>query len=108
MTIIQTISHPSRVQDVRFARHPLIKEHKDAHDLLFVAAEDKRISVYASSPQTGQRGEGETGNDEEKGGSTQEFEYKIMAELVGHTNRQAPRLGRLGEATDVSSKSQVN
>jgi len=86
MTIIQSITHPSRVQDLRFARHPSMKEDKDTHDLLFVAAEDKRISVYARSPRVGQP---DAENNDEQGSSAQEFEYKIVAELVGHTNRLA-------------------
>ena len=85
MTIIQSITHPSLVQDLRFARHPSMKEDKDTHDLLFVAAEDKRISVYARSPV----GQPDAENNDEQGSSAQEFEYKIVAELVGHTNRLA-------------------
>ena len=61
-----------------------MKENKDTHDLLFVAAEDKRISVYARSPRVGQP---DAENNDEQGSSAQEFEYKIVAELVGHTNR---------------------
>lgn len=80
-------------------------------DLLFVAAEDKRVSVYASSPKVGQPDKGETANDkkrDESGEPAQEFEYKIVAELVGHTNRQVSRLGHLGVAADISSKSKIN
>jgi len=63
-----------------------MKEDKDTPDLLFVAAEDKRISVYAKSPRVGQP---DAENNEEQGSSAQEFEYKIVAELVGHANRLA-------------------
>lgn len=92
MTAIQSISHPSRIHDVRFIRHPSTKGDQDPHDLLFVAAEDKRISVYARC----RRDEVEAA-DNERGDSAQMSEYAIVAELVGHTARSACRIVYMGE-----------
>lgn len=63
MTLLQTITHPSRIQDVRF-----VKRVGEEGELLLVAAEDKKVTVY----------------DSENGSNTT---LPILAELVGHQNR---------------------
>lgn len=83
--MIQSIQHPSRIQDVRFSRHPLASDTDsgvDANELLFVAGEDKKITVYASSnshPASSENDDDETGEPVSN--------YSVVAELVGHTNR---------------------
>jgi hypothetical protein len=87
MSILQSIVHPSRIHDVGFARHPLAmkggSEVIDNNELLLVAAEDKKISVYATfAVARSQEGDGEGA-----GASEPPLEYRIVAELIGHVNR---------------------
>lgn len=62
---MHTVTHPSRIQDVKFVQHP---ETKD--DLLLVGAEDKTLSVYFVPSDAS------------------ETPY-VVAEMTGHTNRCA-------------------
>ncbi|KZT59469.1 WD40 repeat-like protein [Calocera cornea HHB12733] len=62
MKLLSTISHPSRIHDVRFC-----KTDDGASEVLLVTAEDKKVSIY-------QLPEGE-------GAAV------VIAELFGHTNR---------------------
>lgn len=63
MELLHTVTHPSRIHDVRFCK-------KDSGDgeLLLVAAEDKKVTVYDSS-------------------SDDSTSLPIVAELIGHQNR---------------------
>ncbi|KAF9779283.1 WD40 repeat-like protein [Thelephora terrestris] len=63
LALLHTITHPSRIHDVKFVRHP-----KTDDDILLVGAEDKRLSVYCVPPEAS------------------ETPY-VFAEMVGHTNR---------------------
>jgi len=63
MTLVHTITHPSRLHDVCFCKRP-----SGGDELLLAAAEDKRLSVY------------EVSSDPEK-------LPKIVASMVGHDNR---------------------
>ncbi|KAF9646488.1 WD40 repeat-like protein [Thelephora ganbajun] len=63
LALLHTITHPSRIQDVKFVQHP---ETKD--EILLVGAEDKKLSVYVVPSETS------------------EAPY-VIAEMIGHTNR---------------------
>jgi len=63
--LLHTITHPSRVQDVKFVQHP---ETND--ELLLVGAEDKKLSVYFVPSGTSET-------------------PCIIGEMIGHTNRYA-------------------
>lgn len=65
LALLHTITHPSRVQDVKFVRHPETKE-----EILLVGAEDKKLSIYFIPSETS------------------ETPY-VIAEMIGHTNRCA-------------------
>ena len=62
MALLHSINHPSRVQDIRFCARV-----EGSGQLLLVAAEDKKVSIY----------------EMDTGGS----QFKVVAELVGHSNR---------------------
>lgn len=64
MVLLHTLHHPSRLHDVKFCRRV-----DGEGDLLLAAAEDKKVSVYDISKDT-------------------EKAPTIIAEMVGHTNRQ--------------------
>jgi protein MAK11 len=73
MALLHTISHPSRVHDVHFVRGSTSPSGPSTeHELLLVAAEDKKLSVY-DVPQT---------VDVAKGTLP-----VLASELVGHSNR---------------------
>ena len=63
LALLHNITHPSRIQDVKFVQHP---ETND--EILLVGAEDKKLSVYVVPSDTS------------------EIPY-VIAEMVGHTNR---------------------
>ncbi|TCD68009.1 hypothetical protein EIP91_011620 [Steccherinum ochraceum] len=63
MTLLHTITHPSRIHDIKFHRRV-----DGEGEVLFVAAEDKKLSVY------------DVPSDREKAPS-------IIAEMIGHSNR---------------------
>lgn len=65
MTLLYTITHSSRVQDVKFF---LPDGNKGKTELLMVAAEDKKVTVYYL-PKVG------------------ETETQVIAQLIGHNNR---------------------
>ncbi|KAG8959750.1 hypothetical protein FRC03_007526 [Tulasnella sp. 419] len=65
MALLCQIHHPSRIQDVQFFSRP-----DSTLELLLVAAEDKKVSVY----------EADSAEEEEA-------HYRIIAEFVGHSNR---------------------
>jgi protein MAK11 len=64
MVLLHTITHPSRVHDVKFFRPT---DAKGEPEFLLVAAEDKKVTIYelydVDTPP------------------------RAIAELVGHTNR---------------------
>ncbi|KAF9565924.1 WD40 repeat-like protein [Agrocybe pediades] len=62
MELLYTITHPSRIQDTKFCSRV-----GEEGELLFVAAEDRKLTVY----------------DVPKGSETP----TIVAEMIGHTNR---------------------
>lgn len=64
MELLNTISHPSRIHDVRFCR----KVDDKSSELLLVGAEDKKVTIY----------------DLERGDDTS---LPVIGELVGHENR---------------------
>jgi len=63
LALLHTITHPSRIQDIKFVQHP---ETKD--EILLVGAEDKKLSIYFVPPDDS------------------EPPY-VVAEMVGHENR---------------------
>ncbi|CCM02642.1 uncharacterized protein FIBRA_04746 [Fibroporia radiculosa] len=63
MTLLHSITHPSRLHDVRFCRRVV-----GNGEVLLVAAEDKKVSVYDVS-------------------SDKTVIPNIIAEMIGHTNR---------------------
>ncbi|KIJ55478.1 hypothetical protein M422DRAFT_24052 [Sphaerobolus stellatus SS14] len=67
MALLYTITHPARIHDVKFFL-PEGPDVDDQSELLMVAAEDKKVSIY----ELREKDEGEP---------------KLIAELVGHTNR---------------------
>jgi len=92
MTLIQTIPHPSRIHDFAFC----LRSHASSPDdeLLLVAAEDKKISVYMCQPSVD--ASPKPSNDESNPSDTDilpdaerddKSQYCIVAELVGHENR---------------------
>jgi protein MAK11 len=66
MTLLHTISHSSRIHDILFCHIDLDTKGKRG-EMLFVGAEDHKVSVY------------HIGSDTEV--------PKVVAEMVGHTNR---------------------
>ena len=62
MTLLHTLKHPSRIQDVKFVRAD------DDAELMLVAAEDKKVTVYRMPADTDKT-------------------PSIIAEMVGATNR---------------------
>ena len=66
MALLYTITHPSRIHDVKFFRQTSVDGHPE---VLLVAAEDKKVTVYELF-------------------SIADTPPRIIAELVGHTNRQ--------------------
>jgi hypothetical protein len=92
MTLIQTISHPSRIHGCAFCPRPHASSPDD--ELLLVAAEDKKISVYMCQPSVD--ASPKPSNDESNPSDTDilpdaerdnKSGYCIVAELVGHENR---------------------
>lgn len=84
MVILTSIDHTSRIHEVRFIKHPV---HPSTDDLIFIAAEDRKISVYelrhhpveaAANQSTPEEG------DEQPKSTSQ---YVLIAELIGHENR---------------------
>lgn len=63
MTLLHILRHPSRIHDVKFS-----KRVNGDEDILLIAAEDKKLSVY-SIP------------------ANREETPTIIAEMTGHTNR---------------------
>ena len=63
MTLLHALTHPSRLQDVKFC-----KRVNGKGDILLAAAEDKKVSIYDIPPE-------------------KEEPPTIIAELVGHNNR---------------------
>ncbi|KDQ61940.1 hypothetical protein JAAARDRAFT_31433 [Jaapia argillacea MUCL 33604] len=68
MSLLHTITHPSRTHDLKFYLPPT---GSDLGEVLLVAAEDKKVSVYDLPTKE----------------SGPEVEPKIVAEFVGHSNR---------------------
>lgn len=64
MTLLKTVTHPSRIHDVRFCK----RRKDDEEELLLVAGEDKKVVIYNSE-----------GGDETS--------LPVIGELVGHQNR---------------------
>ena len=67
MSLLYTITHPSRVHDVKFFTPANVEGQPE---FLLVAAEDKKVTVYELF-------------------STADAPPRVIAEFVGHTNRQA-------------------
>jgi hypothetical protein len=65
MTLLHTITHPSRLHDIHFC-----KRVSDSGELLLVAAEDKKLSIYDVTL------------------NTEDVPF-IVAEMIGHSNRFA-------------------
>lgn len=63
LALLHTVTHSSRIHDVRFVKHPTKDEQ-----LLLVAAEDKKLSIYSVS-------------------ADETIPPHIIAEMVGHSNR---------------------
>jgi len=63
MTLLHSISHPSRLHDIRFCKRVV-----GTGELLLVAAEDKKLSIYDTS-------------------SNPDELPTIVAEMIGHSNR---------------------
>ena len=65
MALLHTITHPSRLHDIKFCKHV-----EGDGELLLAGAEDKKLSVY------------DVPKDRTKPPT-------VIAEMVGHTNRYA-------------------
>lgn len=63
MALLHTITHSSRLHDVKFC-----KNSSGPEEYLLVAAEDKKLSVYQNV-------------------TTKDATPVIVAEMIGHTNR---------------------
>lgn len=92
MTLIQSIQHPSRIQDVRFCRHPHDLDSPEAEELLFVSAEDKKVSVYAQMHTFTKTKANNVNSDDDEDSDTNDQSheneaYSVYAELIGHANR---------------------
>ncbi len=75
--LLHTITHPSRIHDVKFCKRAI-----GEGEVLLVAAEDKKVSVYDLPSDRTQV-------------------PTVVAEMIGHTNRYA--LSKLnGMSTDVA------
>jgi protein MAK11 len=70
MTLLHTLTHPSRVHDIKFYRPVNVDGEPE---FLLVAAEDKKVTVYQIL-------------------TTADAPPRVIAELVGHTNRRAIHL----------------
>jgi protein MAK11 len=74
MTLLHTITHPSRIHDILFCHTPDLDRRDDRKgELLLVGAEDRKLSVYHIGPGTGSGAE--------------EQQPRIIAEMIGHTSR---------------------
>lgn len=71
MELLHSITHPSRIQDVKFCQRVV-----GEGELLLIGAEDKKLSIY------------DVPKDRTKPPT-------IIAEMVGHSNRSAPFAPRL-------------
>lgn len=71
MKLLQTITHRSRLHDIRFCKRVV-----GDGEVLFAAAEDKKLSVYEVS-------------------SDPEIIPKLVAELIGHENRYGSLVSNL-------------
>src|SRR5258708_31621343 len=84
MVVVTTIDHPSRIHQVRFIKHPT---YPSTDDLIFIAAEDRKISVYELRHHqvevTADQPTPDEGDEEPKLTS----HYVLVAELIGHENR---------------------
>ncbi|TDL23704.1 WD40 repeat-like protein [Rickenella mellea] len=63
MSLLQTLTHPSRIHDAKFCRRV-----DGGEELLLVAAEDKKVTIYSVD-------------------SDSDTSLPVVGELVGHTNR---------------------
>ena len=70
MVLLHTVPHGSRIHDLRFCTR------RDARELLLVAAEDKRVSVYLL----------------DQGDLSSSSPGPIVATLVGHQNRYGHKI----------------
>lgn len=71
MALLCQITHKARIQDVQFV------DVAEVGEVLLVAGEDKKVSVYKAPTDL------ETATDEE----TSQSPYKLVAEFVGHDSR---------------------
>ncbi|KAH7873889.1 WD40-repeat-containing domain protein [Lentinula edodes] len=83
MSLLYSITHPSRLHDIKFCK----RAHHDGQVLL-ASAEDKKVSIYDFLPLPGQPTASDSGDNKESS-------PKIVAELVGHGNRQVKALQTL-------------
>ena len=63
MSLLHSLKHPSRIHDVKFCQRV-----EGNGDILLVAAEDKKLSIYDIPSDT-------------------EQQPVIIAEMIGHSNR---------------------
>ena len=84
MTLLHSLTHPSRIHDVKFCKHV-----EGNSEVLLVAAEDKKLSVY------------DVPSDKNKTPA-------VIAELIGHSNRSvritAPIFRRIDPVSLVSKQ----
>ena len=81
MSLVHSISHPSRLHDIRFCK-PIASHERE---ILLVAAEDKKVSVYTSLPGRHHP----TAGYESEGADEAGAGPKLVAVMVGHENRYA-------------------
>lgn len=65
MALLHTITHPSRIHDIKFFRPTDVE---GSPEFLLVAAEDKKVTIYELSDDL-------------------ETTPRVIAELIGHLNR---------------------
>lgn len=78
MQLLHTITHPSRLHDVKFAAR-VNSAGTGNDDLLLSGGEDKKLTVYSVPDYTNYDPENENEEDIEK--------PTVIAEMTGHTNR---------------------
>lgn len=79
MSLLHNITHPSRLHDLKFCKNATGKE------VLLVAAEDKKVSVYDFLPLPSEGKDVTAGEETVNKG----IPPKVVAEMVGHENRWA-------------------
>jgi hypothetical protein len=97
MTLLHSITHPARIQDVLFVQDPTDSDQS----VLLIAAENKKVAAYSLPPRSSElKGDDDDNeNDVDDDGDDDSNDPaeatpaspapSIFAEFVGHSNRSA-------------------